>query len=145
MFEGFGGLFESQQISSNPIYLGRFSEFFWERHRWDATLIFSKAMKERVECIMKTVKVAGENRKHKVSVYALSTCIWCKLTKQFLNENRVEYEYVDVDLCSAEDRDAIRREITDRGGSFSFPTVIVDDKILITGFRKDRLKEVLEI
>jgi glutaredoxin-like protein NrdH len=94
---------------------------------------------------MKTVKVAGENRKHKVSVYALSTCIWCKLTKQFLNENRVEYEYVDVDLCSVEDRDAIRREITDRGGSFSFPTVIVDDKILITGFRKERLKEVLEI
>ena len=31
-------------------------------------------------------------------VYALSTCVWCKLTKQFLNDNNVEYEYVDVDL-----------------------------------------------
>jgi hypothetical protein len=27
----------------------------------------------------------------------------------------------------------------------SYPTTIVDDKVVVTGFRKDKLKEVLEI
>ncbi|MEM3641942.1 MAG: glutaredoxin family protein [Candidatus Bathyarchaeia archaeon] len=94
---------------------------------------------------MDVVKVPGENNKHKVFMYALSTCAWCRLAKQFLEENKVEYEYVDVDLCSAEDKEKIRKEILSRGGSLSYPTIIVDGKILITGFRKDKIKEVLGI
>jgi glutaredoxin-like protein NrdH len=94
---------------------------------------------------MNIVKVNGENKKHKVLLYALSTCAWCKMTKQFLKDNNIEYEYVDVDLCHDEDKEKIKREILNRGGSLSYPTIIVDDKILITGFRRDKLKEVLEI
>ncbi|MEM3054186.1 MAG: glutaredoxin family protein [Candidatus Bathyarchaeia archaeon] len=94
---------------------------------------------------MDVVKVPGENNKHKVVMYALSTCAWCRLAKQFLNENKVEYEYVDVDLCSAEDKEKIKKEILSRGGSLSYPTIIIDEKILITGFRKDKLKEALEL
>ncbi|MEM2911751.1 MAG: glutaredoxin family protein [Candidatus Bathyarchaeia archaeon] len=94
---------------------------------------------------MDVVKVPGENNKHKVVMYALSTCAWCRLAKQFLNENKVEYEYVDVDLCSAEDKEKIKKEILSRGGSLSYPIIIIDEKILITGFRKDKLKEALEI
>jgi len=95
--------------------------------------------------IMKIVKVEGKNNKHKVFVYALSTCAWCKLTKTFLKENNIEYEYVDVDLCNEEDKEKIKEDILNRGGSLSYPTIIIDDKILINGFRKDKLKEVLEI
>jgi len=94
---------------------------------------------------MKTVKVKGKNTKHKVLLYALSTCAWCKMTKSFLKENDVEYDYVDVDLCSEEDKDKIKRDILNRGGSLSYQAIIIDDKILINGFRKDKLKEVLEI
>jgi len=94
---------------------------------------------------MKIVKVNGKNNKHKVLLYALSTCAWCKMTKQFLKDNNIEYEYVDVDLCHEEDKEKIKREILNRGGILSYPTIIVDDKILITGFRKDKLKEILEI
>jgi glutaredoxin len=94
---------------------------------------------------MKIVKVNGKNNKHKVLLYALSTCAWCKMTKQFLKDNNIEYEYVDVDLCHEEDKEKIKREILNRGGSLSYPTIIIDDKILITGFRKDKLKEILEI
>ncbi len=88
-------------------------------------------------------KVSGKNDKHRVFVYALSTCVWCKMTKQFLKDNGVAFEYVDVDLCTDEDRDRIRKEIQTRGGSLSYPTTIIDDKILVTGFRKDLLKEHL--
>jgi len=94
---------------------------------------------------MKYVKVPGKNKKRKVLMYAISTCAWCKLTKQFLRDSNIEYEYVDVDLCSEKDRERIRRDIQKRGGDLSYPTIIIDDKTLITGFRKDKIREALKI
>jgi len=94
---------------------------------------------------MKIVKVPGKNNKHRVLMYAISTCAWCKLTKNFLKDNNIEYEYFDVDLSDGEDREKIRREILKRGGRLSYPAIIIDDKILINGFREDKIKETLEI
>jgi len=94
---------------------------------------------------LKTVKVAGANKKHKVLVYALSTCIWCKQVKGFLKGNDIEYEYVDIDLSSKEDQEKIRKHIYSLGGRFSFPSIIIDEKHLITGHHEDRLRSVLEI
>ena len=94
---------------------------------------------------MNTVKVAGKKNKHKVFMYTLSTCGWCKMTKNFLKENNIEYEYVDVDQCSEEDRVRIHEDIESRGGDLSYPTLIVDGKTLITGFVKNRIKDALEI
>ena len=94
---------------------------------------------------MQLSKVSGKNSKHKVLVYALSTCVWCKMTKQFLKDNNIEYEYIDVDLCDEEDKVKIRQHIQSKGGNLSYPTIIIDDEILITGFRKDKLKEALGI
>jgi glutaredoxin-like protein NrdH len=93
---------------------------------------------------MNISKVEGKNSKHKVFIYALSTCVWCKMTKQFLKDNDVTYQYVDVDLATDDDRAKIRQEIQNRGGTLSYPTTIIDDKEVVTGFRKDLLKEKLE-
>ena len=92
---------------------------------------------------MQFSKVSGQKRQHKVVLYALSTCAWCRMTKQFLKDNDIEYEYIDVDLCEEEDKQKIRQHIQSKGGPLSYPTVIVDDNLLITGFRKDKLKEAL--
>ena len=94
---------------------------------------------------MQFSKVSGKKNDHKVTLFALSTCVWCKLTKQFLNENDVTYEFVDVDLLDEEDKEKTRQTITSKGGSLSYPTIIVDDKVVITGFRKDKLKEALGV
>lgn len=94
---------------------------------------------------MQTTKVSGKKSDHKVTLYALSTCVWCKLTKQFLSENGVTYEFVDVDLLDDKDKSKVHETITSKGGSLSYPTTIVDDKTVITGFRKDQLKEALGV
>ncbi len=94
---------------------------------------------------MNISKVSGKNDKHKVFVYALSTCVWCKLTKQFLNDNSIQYEFVDVDLADEKDKEKIHETIQNMGGMLSYPTIIVDDKVVINGFRKDKLTEVLGI
>lgn len=94
---------------------------------------------------MDKIHVSGKNKKHRVLMYAISTCAWCKMTKKFLNENGIEYEYIDVDLTSDEDHGKIAEDIKKRGASPSYPTLIVDDRTVITGFRKDKIKEALEI
>ena len=94
---------------------------------------------------MNISKVSGINNQHKVLVYALSTCVWCKMTKQFLKDNNIQYEYVDVDLCEEEDKQKIRQHIQKLGAPLSYPTTIIDDKTVITGFRKDLLKEAFKL
>lgn len=94
---------------------------------------------------MKIVKVNGRKKSHRVFMYAISTCAWCKRTKQFLRGNNVEFEYVDVDLGSDEDKEKIEKEITKRGGRLSYPTLIVDDKTLITGYKEDKMSEALDL
>jgi len=94
---------------------------------------------------MQFSKVSGTKNDHKVTLFALSTCVWCKLTKEFLNQNNVEYEFVDVDLLDDKDKEKAHETISSRGGMLSYPTTIVDDKIVITGFRKDKLKEALNV
>jgi len=92
---------------------------------------------------MQFFKVIGGRKQHKVVLFALSTCAWCKLTKQFLKDNEVEFSYLDIDLINEDEKEKIRQIIRDKGGPLSFPTTIIDDKILITGFRKDKIKEAL--
>jgi len=94
---------------------------------------------------MQTIKVSGKNNKHHVLVYAISTCGWCKRAKKFLNDNDVEYEYVDIDLCNDEDKEKIKNDIRTRGGPLVYPTLIIDNKILLTGAPQDKLKEILEL
>jgi len=93
---------------------------------------------------MKFVKVPGKINKHQVVLYALSTCAWCKLTKSYLKDEGIEYTYVDVDLSDEEDRDKIRQDIQRRGGSLNFPTIIIDEETLITGFQKKEIEKVLK-
>lgn len=78
-------------------------------------------------------------------MYTLSTCMWCRKTKNFLKDNDVEYTFVDVDLCNSEDREKIRKEILKTGGRLSYPAILIDDITMINGFRESEIKEKLEL
>jgi len=94
---------------------------------------------------MQLTKVPGENNKHKVLMYAISTCGWCKRAKRMLNDMNIEYEYVDIDLCNYEDKEKIRADITRRGGRLLYPTIIINDKTLLTNPTEKELREALGI
>jgi glutaredoxin len=93
---------------------------------------------------MKIEKVSGTDNRHKIFLYALSTCAWCKKTKKFLQDKCVEFEYVDVDLCTEADLKQIQEELTKRGLQMNFPTVIVDNSTAVVGFHEDKLQEALK-
>lgn len=79
----------------------------------------------------------------KVVFYGLSTCGWCKRTKQFLDKHNVEYDLHYVDLLSGQKRQQVLEEVKRWNPRTSFPTVVVDDETVVVGYREDELKEVL--
>ncbi len=60
---------------------------------------------------MNKIKVSGKNNKHKVLVYALSTCSHCKAAKKFLTDHGVSYHCKDVDLLSGDERKQTIEEV----------------------------------
>jgi glutaredoxin len=85
--------------------------------------------------------VEGKN-KGKIMLYALSTCGWCRKTKELLNELGVEYEYIYVDLLEDEDKDTAMDEVKKWNPRCSFPTLVIDDKCIV-GFKEDEIREAL--
>lgn len=88
--------------------------------------------------------VDGKN-KGTVFVYALSTCGWCRKAKAFLNEQGVEYSYVDVDLESGEERNKALELVRKWNPNTSFPTIVVNDSSCIVGFDPEKIKETLKL
>ena len=57
----------------------------------------------------------------KVTIYALSTCLWCKKTKKFFDEKKVPFEAVDYDKLSDDEQESLMAEIKKEGCNGSFP------------------------
>ena len=36
----------------------------------------------------------------KVSMYTLSTCPWCRKTKQFFKDKNIQFDFIDYDLAT---------------------------------------------
>ena len=58
----------------------------------------------------------------KVSMYTLSTCPWCRKTKQYFTGHNIPFQYVDYDLQSVQEQEKIEQEMKKRGGALSFPS-----------------------
>jgi glutaredoxin-like protein NrdH len=80
----------------------------------------------------------------KVKMYTLSTCSHCRATKQFMHDNKVKFDFVDVDLLQGDDKQRILEEVMRYNPSRSFPTILIGDRIII-GFKEEDIKEALGI
>jgi glutaredoxin-like protein NrdH len=86
--------------------------------------------------------VAGTD-KGKVTLYALSTCIWCTKTKELLSSLGVGFNYIYVDLLKGNDRSKMVEEVKKYNPACSFPTLVVGDKCIV-GYKEKEIKEALK-
>jgi glutaredoxin-like protein NrdH len=91
---------------------------------------------------MTVIRVPGK-KSHEVMLYALSTCGWCKKTRQLLEELGVEYSYEYVDLLVGEDRKAAMDAVTHWNPACNFPTLVIDNQACIVGFEEAKIREAL--
>ncbi len=90
---------------------------------------------------MKMTRIAGEN-KGQVMLYALSTCVWCKKTKQLLDQMGVEYDFVEVDLLPGDEKNRATNEVKKLNPRCSFPTLAVNQQCIV-GYDEQKIKEAL--
>jgi len=91
---------------------------------------------------MRIEHVKGKN-KGKILLYALSTCGWCKKTKDFLSKLGLEYSYIFVDLVDEKEKDKVMDDVRKWNPRCSFPTIVINDKKCIVGYKEDEIKEAL--
>lgn len=80
----------------------------------------------------------------KPKVYALSTCPYCKRTRRYLDDHKIAYECIEVDLLDDAKQDKVLEEIEKLTGRRSFPVVVIGKEIIV-GHDEARLKKVLKL
>jgi len=93
---------------------------------------------------MELEHVEGEKR-GKVMLYALSTCVWCNKTKKLLSDLGVDYSYIYVDLLKGDERKRTLEEVKRHNPNVSFPTTVIDDERCIVGYKEREIKEALDL
>jgi len=81
---------------------------------------------------------------NKPKVYALSTCPYCKRTRRFLDEHKIAYDCIEVDMLDDAKQDEVLEEIEKLTGRRSFPVVIVGKEIIV-GHDEDKLKKAFKL
>lgn len=97
----------------------------------------------RSPCWTSVQTKVGDDMTKKLKLYALSTCIHCKHTREFLDRLKADYDCVYVDKLSGDERKAMIEEVRAHNPDLSFPTLLIGDKCIV-GFKMDEIKEAFE-
>jgi glutaredoxin/uncharacterized protein (DUF302 family) len=99
-----------------------------------------KKMKE----IVNVAAGAGDLKPTKIKVYSTTTCPYCKMEKAWLDENKISYENVMVDV----DR-AAGEEMVKKTGQMGVPVTEIQyedsEPDYIIGFDKPQLSQILNV
>ena len=80
-----------------------------------------------------------------ILVYTLSTCIWCRKTKELLRKLGLRYRYVDVDLLDSPTQQEVYDDMEEIYESATFPTLVVNggDRV-IKGYKERDIKQLVK-
>lgn len=74
-----------------------------------------------------------------IKVFTTSACPYCHTLKEFLKNQGLEFEDVDV----SQDEKALE-EMIEKSGQTRVPVIEIDDKIVV-GFDKEKITQLLKI
>jgi len=72
-----------------------------------------------------------------VRIYSTPTCPYCKMAKEFLKENNVQFE--DLDVSSNQ---SAAQEMISKSGQMGVPVLDIKGQVVV-GFDKARIKQLL--
>jgi glutaredoxin-like protein NrdH len=85
--------------------------------------------------------VAGKDR-GQIRLFALSTCIWCKKTKELLSSMGVAFDFIYVDLLKGTERSEAVAMVKKYNPSTSFPTLLIGERCIV-GLREKEIREAI--
>lgn len=84
-------------------------------------------------------KETKSTSKAKVIVYSTPTCPYCHAAKEFLQENNIEFE--DVDVSKNQDR---AQEMIEKSGQMGVPVLDINGTIIV-GYDREQIKKALKL
>lgn len=78
-------------------------------------------------------------KKPEVKIYTTTTCIFCKLAKEFFKKNKIKYKEFNV----LEDEEKAK-EMIEKSGQQGVPVIDINGKIIV-GFDRNAIKQELGI
>lgn len=79
----------------------------------------------------------------KVKIYALTTCLWCRKTKQFFEERKIPFECVEYDKLEESRQEELMKEIRASGGTGSFPFIRIGGAC-VQGYDPQEFEQLLK-
>lgn len=73
----------------------------------------------------------------KVKIYSTPTCPFCTRTKQFLKENNIDFE--DIDVSTSQEK---VQEMVQKSGQMGVPVLDIEGEIIV-GFDKEKIRKAL--
>jgi glutaredoxin-like protein NrdH len=90
--------------------------------------------------------VDGRETGRQVSVYALSTCAFCRKAMDFLRENGVGFRFVYVDSLEQDIKLELKKALRARFDRITlYPLLVVGDDVAISGFTAAKWGETIGI
>ncbi len=87
---------------------------------------------------------AGTHDDHKLTLYSLSTCAFCKKAMQFLKDRDIAFRYIQLDTINPMVKQTVKSELRSMYDNLPvFPILVVDDEQAISGFNQARWESVL--
>jgi len=74
-----------------------------------------------------------------VKIYSTPTCIYCQTLKQYLQENNIQFEDIDV----SQNKEAME-EMVKKSGQMGVPVIDINGEIVV-GFDKEKIDKLLNI
>ena len=75
----------------------------------------------------------------KVTVYSTPTCPYCVRAKQFLKDNSIEYDDINVAVDHQK-----AQEMVEKSGQMGVPVIDIEGEIII-GFDREKIKNSLGV
>ena len=79
----------------------------------------------------------------KITIYALSTCLWCRKTKKYFEDKKIPFEAVDYDKQDEARQEAMMKEMKEAGCSASFPFTRIGGDC-VQGYAPEEFEKLLE-
>jgi glutaredoxin len=88
----------------------------------------------------------GSKGSHDLTLYALSTCGFCKKAINFLSEQDIAFRYIYLDKINPMVKRTVKSELKQQYESLPvFPILVIDNERAVSGFSEEKWKDILGI
>ena len=90
-------------------------------------------------------EVDGENgADENILVFTLSTCMWCKKCKSFLNDRNLKYRFIEVDKIDLKEKSSILNHLRSKYESrISYPFLVCKSGHVV-GYNPNQYEELFK-